>query len=120
MSGEAAPPQMRHNRVAMARRLRAPALVGFALVLPLMILEWINTRGFHEGFPIVLFGLLWLLSFLFTLISTPIVRALSARSRSLTAQRLLPRAVLLIFIAWFWVSVTADQMPCFLGVPNCD
>ena len=119
MSGEAAA-QMRHNRVDMARRLRAPVLAGFALVLPFMILEWINTRGFHDGFPIVLFGLLWLLPFLFTLISTPIVRALSARSGNLAAPRVLPRAVLLISIAWFWVSVTADQMPCFVGVPNCD
>lgn len=108
------------NLTDMARRLRAPALVGFALVLPFLILEWVNRRGIPGSFPIVLFGLLWLLPFLFTLVSTPIVRALSARSRSLAARFLLPRAVLLVFIAWFWVSVTVDQLPCFLGVPNCD
>jgi hypothetical protein len=32
----------------------------------------------------------------------------------------LPRIATLIFIAWMWVAVVLDQMPCFLGVPNCD
>jgi hypothetical protein len=27
---------------------------------------------------------------------------------------------LLVLIAWFWVGLVDDQMPCFLGVPNCD
>lgn len=104
----------------MARRFRTPALVGFALVLPFLILEVINRRGFHEDFPITLFGLLWLLPFSFVLIFMPLVRGPSARSRGLVARLLLPRAVLLPFIAWFWISLTADQLPCFLGVPNCD
>jgi hypothetical protein len=26
----------------------------------------------------------------------------------------------LIFIAWMWVSTVIDQVPCFMGVPNCD
>ena len=25
-----------------------------------------------------------------------------------------------LFIAWLRVSIVVDQMPCFLGVPNCD
>lgn len=104
----------------LARSVRTPALVSSALVIPFIVLESINRRGFHEEFPIVLFGLMWLLPFSFALISTPVVRGLMARSRGLVARRLLPKAVLLIFIAWLWVSLTVDQMPCFLGVPNCD
>jgi hypothetical protein len=23
-------------------------------------------------------------------------------------------------IAWLWISIVLDRMPCFLGVPNCD
>jgi len=26
----------------------------------------------------------------------------------------------LILIAWLWAGALVDQMPCFLGVPNCD
>lgn len=101
-------------------RLGIPALVSSTLVLPFAILEVMNRRGFQEGFPVALFGLLWLLPFSFVLILTPIVRDLTARRSDLAPRLLLPRAALLIFIAWFWVSVTADQLPCFLGVPNCD
>lgn len=104
----------------MLRSLRTPAIISSGLVLPFMILEWINRRGLPEGFPVALFGVMWVLPFSFTLISTPIVRSLSARSRDLVARLVLPRAILLIFIAWLWVSITADQLPCFLGVPNCD
>ena len=108
------------RRVSPARSVRTSALISSALVIPFIVLESINRRGFHEGFPIALFGLLWLLPFSFALISTPIIRGISARSNGRVARRLLPKAVLLIFIAWLWVSITADQMPCFLGVPNCD
>ena len=27
---------------------------------------------------------------------------------------------LMILITLLWVGVVADQMPCFMGVPNCD
>ena len=30
------------------------------------------------------------------------------------------KVVLLMFLAWLWVLIVVDQMPCFLGVPNCD
>jgi hypothetical protein len=26
----------------------------------------------------------------------------------------------LILLAWLWVGLIHDQMPCFLGVPNCN
>ena len=101
------------------RKLRTPALTSSALVLPFLVFESVNRRGFREGFPVALFGFLWLLTFTFVLL-LPIVRSLSARTRYGVPRLLIPRAVLLIFIAWLWISVTADQLPCFLGVPNCD
>jgi hypothetical protein len=30
------------------------------------------------------------------------------------------RVVFLAFIARMWIGILIDQMPCFLGVPNCD
>jgi len=101
--------------------LRSPAIISFILVIPFMILELVNRRNFHEGFPIPLFGFMWLLPILFIITIMPIVRNIRA-GNSIIANpiSLLLRVVFLVFIAWMWVGILIDQMPCFLGVPNCD
>lgn len=101
---------------------RFPALISFLLVLPFMILEVINRRNFNEGFPIPLFVFMWLLPMLFILTMMPIVRNLRRAGNSIIANPviLLLRVVFLAFIVWMWFGVVIDQMPCFLGVPNCD
>ncbi len=101
--------------------LKVPAIVSAVLVLPFMILELVNRRDFHDGFPIVLFGLMWLLSLSFIVILMPVLRSPPAGNRNMpNPLSLLPRIVFLILIAWLWVDLILDQMPCFLGVPNCD
>ena len=101
--------------------LRLPAIISSLLVLPFMILEWVNRRSFHEGFPIPLFGLLWLLPVGFILIQMPIVRNVWAGNRIMVNPiSLLLRVAFLIAIAWLWVGLVLDQMPCFLGVSICD
>ena len=114
----------RHARSSMARDLGRQAIISLGLVLPFMILELINRRNLQEGlhgFPVPLFGLMWLLSFAFIFTLIPIVRSLRAENRNLTDRlTLLSRVLLLTVIAWIWVSLVMDQMPCFLGVPNCD
>ena len=101
--------------------LRSPAIISLLLVFPFMILELVNRRNFHEGFPITLFGLMWLLPILFIITMMPIVRNIRA-GNSIIANPviLLLRVVFLAFIAWLWMGLLIDQMPCFLGVPNCD
>jgi len=101
--------------------LRSPAIIGFILVFPFMILELVNRRNFNEAFPITLFGFLWLLPILFIITIIPIVRNIGA-GNSIIANPiiLLLRVVFLALITWMWVSLVIDQMPCFLGVPNCD
>lgn len=103
------------------RTLRIPAILSLALVLPFMVLEVINRRSYHEGFPIALFALLWLLPLSFILVALPITRSPAGGAGTL-AQRLgiLLRVALLVLIAWLWGSLVLDQLPCFLGVPNCD
>jgi hypothetical protein len=109
------------TRASSAPNLRLPAIISSALVLPFMILELVNRRGFHEDFPIVLFGLMWLLPVAFILILTPIVRNVrSGNGVMLGPMGLSLGAVFLIYIACLWVALILDQMPCFLGVPNCD
>jgi hypothetical protein len=101
--------------------LRSPAIISLLLVLPFMILEWVNRRNLHEGFPIALVGLMWLLPILFIISMMPILRNIRAGNNIIaTPVILLLRVVFLPFIAWLWVSLLIDQMPCFLGVPNCD
>lgn len=101
--------------------LKFPAIISFILVLPLMILELINRRNFHEGFPLPLFGILWLLPVIFILVLTPIVRDIKMRENiMINPTRLLLSVASLIFIAWLWFVIILDQMPCVLGVPNCD
>jgi hypothetical protein len=101
--------------------LRIPALVSTVVVLPFVMLEWVNRRDFHDGFPIPLFGLMWLLSFSFIVVLMPVPRRLSAGNRHIPNPfGLLSRVGLLIAVAWLFVSLVLDQMPCFLGVPNCD
>lgn len=101
------------------RNIRVSALISAALVLPFVILELVNRQD--QGFPVTLFGFLWLLPLAFILLLLPIVRRRPAGP--MTAGNRLglwSRIAVMGFIAWVWVSIVLDQMPCFLGVPNCD
>lgn len=100
---------------------RLPALISFLLVIPFMIMEVVNRRNLSEGFPIPLFVIMWLLPLLFILTVTPILRNVRAGNSLLaTPILLLVRVVFLSFLVWMWFGILLDQMPCFLGVPNCD
>ncbi|MEW6029153.1 MAG: hypothetical protein ACOYZ8_17230 [Chloroflexota bacterium] len=101
--------------------LRSPALIGLPFVLPFMVMELVNRWNYHEGFPVNLFGMMWLSAAAFVLILVPIVRNVRV-GKDLMANpvSLLLRVVFLAFIARMWVGILIDQMPCFLGVPNCD
>ena len=106
---------------AFLTALKVPAFISFFIVLPFMIMEVANRRIFNEEFPYSLFGFLWLLSLLFLITMMPLVRTVQAGTSLLAAPVvLLLRVVFLAFIAWMWLSMVIDQMPCFLGVPSCD
>jgi hypothetical protein len=109
------------NNVLAAIRL--PMIISSILLLPFMALELINRQAFRarEGLPVILFFVLWLLPAAFILISVPTLRNVRSVSRSGTYLiSVLLGVAALIFIAWLWGSTILDQMPCFLGVPNCD
>jgi hypothetical protein len=101
--------------------LRLRAIVSSLIVLPFMIPELVNRRNFNEGFPVPLFVVLWVLPIIFMATLTPIAQNVRA-GKSVAAKpvSLVLRVAVSIFIVWFWGSVVMDQMPCFLGVPNCD
>lgn len=105
----------------LSHSIRAPALISTLLVLPFVVLELVNRRGFNEGFPVALFGLLWLLPLSFILLLLSIVRPRPAGPITPASRLgLWSRVAVLGLIVYVWVALVADQMPCFLGQPNCD
>ncbi len=101
--------------------LRSAAIISLILVLPFAILELTLGKVNYSSFPIALFGFLWLLPVAFIIILMPIVRNARAGNDIMASPAgLLLRVVLLSIIAFVWASNLIDQMPCFLGVPNCD
>ncbi|MCA1849568.1 MAG: hypothetical protein LC672_00600 [Acidobacteria bacterium] len=103
--------------------LGSAAIISFILVLPFAILESLNQTVTRQNAPglIVLFGLLWLLPVAFIVTLAPVVRTARA-GNSITASpvNLLFRVAFLALIAVMWGGLLVDQMPCFVGVPNCD
>ncbi len=101
--------------------LRSAAIISFILVLPFLILEFVNRRNTDESFPVALFGFMWLLPIAFIVILMPMAR--NARAGNIMMANpinLLLRVVFLTVIAMLWGYSLYDQLPCFLGVPNCD
>lgn len=84
-------------------------------------MESINLGGIPDPFPYAIFLYLWLMFALFFLSLFAILRL--GRSRMSRKERLpayLLNALVLLFAVMTIASILADQMPCFLGVPNCD
>jgi hypothetical protein len=107
----------------LVTNLKAAAIISGLLVLPLVMLDFLFNPARRQNVidPIVLFGLLWLLPMLFLVILIPLVRSLRAGTNILASPiRLLLTIASLVAIAWLWVLVLIDQLPCFIGVPNCD
>jgi len=101
--------------------LKIPALLSLLLVVPFMVMEFVNRRQFHEGYPVVLFLVLWIFPFIFLAIVTPLARDAKAGVDILARPLSLGVKVsILLLLATMWFSLVADQMPCFLGVPMCD
>jgi len=64
---------------------------------------------------------MWLLPALFVFVLTPVVR--DVRTGGGLTHRpavLLLRAGILTLMAVVWSVMVLDQLPCFLGIPNCD
>ena len=101
--------------------LKIPSLVSLLLVTPFMGMEFVNRRQFHEGFPLALFFVLWILPFAFIAIVTPLARDARAGVDILARPLSLGlKAASMLALALMWFALLADQMPCFMGVPMCD
>lgn len=101
--------------------LRNATLTGLLMVLPFIMLEAITTSGFaRSGFPLVLYVVMWLFAALFVLLLMPIVHSVRAGNLAMANRPLLAlKVVLMGVIAWAWIVLVIDQMPCFLGAGGC-
>jgi hypothetical protein len=59
----------------MLKTSGSSALISLLLILPFMIMEVVNRRNFNEGFPFMLFFLLWFSLLTISLILLPIMQA---------------------------------------------
>lgn len=95
------------------------ALIGLLCIAPLAYLEMRYNQARRASDFAALFGLLWLMPAVFTLTSVPVVRSLRAGVLA-HPMTLALRVTFMILVALCWISLVRDQLPCFLGVPNCD
>jgi hypothetical protein len=92
--------------------------VSTALVAPLVYLQ---LRYANYGFLDPLFAVLWIVPAAFVLTAAPLVRTVRAGQSIFAHPFLLTvRLGFLVLAGFFWVILVNDQLPCFLGVPNCD
>ena len=108
---------------AITKDLGIAAIISFIIVLPLAILEVLNNGVTTENaFGLVLlFGVLWLLPTAFLVIFIPMLRSVRAGNMLMAKPIILAfRVASLALIATVWAWGLIDQLPCFLGVPNCD
>ena len=108
---------------------RPAVALSLLLVLPFALLEFVfnilnnpaalNPKNLTDL--AVLFGFMWVLGAVFVAILMPLMRTIRA-GNAITANPLflVLRVVFLVLIAVTWGGIVIDQLPCFLGVPNCD
>jgi hypothetical protein len=96
-------------------------LISSALVAPFIVLQWLNRRTFHEDFPFVLFTFMSLHSLLIVFLVAPALRRLRSERR-LRALKFGHWAGLVLSVGLMvvYADVVIDQLPCFVGKPNCD
>ncbi|MCL4257325.1 MAG: hypothetical protein KJZ53_02210 [Anaerolineales bacterium] len=97
------------------------ALIGLLITAPFAAMELVNRRSYGEDFPFPLFGIMWLMAAVFAAILIPITKDVrTGKASKANWASLLVRGVILVGVIIGWVTLVADQMPCFLGVRYCD
>jgi hypothetical protein len=100
----------------------APVISFILCVVPFMILEWATRSDApRSNASPMLWVVLWLLSTIFFAMLIAAVRNLRRVGNNLmmNSVSLLPSVVLLVALAWAWIALVIDQMPCFLGATGC-
>ena len=94
-------------------------MISAAVVVPFILLEVFVARVPLVRFPFALFMYMSALVFSFS----AIMNSLADRLRDdhdFSLGSTVARGTLLLVVGLLLVAIVIDQMPCFLGVPNCD
>jgi len=98
-----------------------PLIATMLLVIPFILMELVNRRTFNETFPFQLFGFMGVMALAFSFAGSAFLRQLRLGKNNPGAiLRLVLLMVVIGLSAWSLTGLLTDQMPCFLGVPNCD
>jgi hypothetical protein len=108
-------------RLRMEKGMRFSVTAGFLLVLPFGIMEWSTRSGQpRSDFSVLWFILMWLAAAVFILVLMPMVQSIRAGNFAMgNPVSTVLKIALLAVIAWGWVGLVIDQMPCFLGAGGC-
>jgi len=108
-------------RLRIEKRVGLSLIVGFLLVLPFMIMEWsTNSATPRSNFSGLWFIAMWLAAAAFLIVLVPMVQAIRAGKFAIANPvSTVLKVALLAVIAWLWVGLVIDQMPCFLGATGC-
>jgi hypothetical protein len=109
------------HRVPLAKGILFAVAFAVLLVAPFFILEVVNSPSAQVELPSVLFAFMFAHAALISVaISPAVLHAVNTRSlRSLSKLHWCGAAIGLALLG-IYAGVIMDQMPCFMGVPNCD
>lgn len=100
---------------------KVAVFIGFLAVLPFMFMEWINASNLpRSNFPIQIFIALWIEAVIFILLLGSMANTL--RRKNILGKDyiyFLLKAIFSGMIAWAWITLILDQIPCFLGATGC-
>jgi hypothetical protein len=63
---------------------------------------------------------LWMLPVAFVVTAAPLARAVRAGQNILRSPAALCLRLVLLAAVAMWGGLISDQLPCFMGAPNCD
>jgi lysylphosphatidylglycerol synthetase-like protein (DUF2156 family) len=113
---------------SLTKTLLTAVAIGLAATVPFMVMELVNTQGYRQGFPVLVFGSLWVTASVFFAALLLIVRNLRKARHTAPSWRAVLRLVAIVLVltlvvivaADSWMAWVSDQWLCFMGVPNCD
>lgn len=114
--------EQQRPRTALPRGLASALATSAALALPCLALGLWTGRGRAAPVPPAAYLTLWVVSFVLVLAARALRAALAQGVPASGAGRFRMARALAVFLlaCGFWLFTIADQLPCLLGVPNCD
>jgi hypothetical protein len=100
---------------------RIPAVIAILIVLPFITFEWTTRSDLpRSNFSPLMVLSMWLYAAVSVQLLMRVVRTVRAGNMTIPNLGFLLLQVALVgFIAWSWVALVVDQMPCFLGATGC-